>query len=83
MMGERMDSQPRTRWTDDRLDDAIIPLRPVPNAVVRLEEQTANLREALEINSDLQRERNRILVGFLTLLVVGLLAAVVTLIVAL
>lgn len=73
----------RSRWTDDRLDDAINPLRALPQAVTRLETETLNLREALEVNSELQRDRNRILIGFLTLLVAGLLAAVVTLIVAL
>lgn len=65
------------------MDDAINPLRALPQAVTRLETETLNLREALEVNSELQRDRNRILIGFLTLLVAGLLAAVVTLIVAL
>ena len=73
----------RTRWTDDRLDDALFPLRGVPVAVNELQVVTRNLQRALEDNTASQRERNRIVVGALTVLVGGLLTAVVALIVAL
>lgn len=73
----------RTKWTDDRLTDVLEPLRPIPVAVAELKLETKQLREALEVNSELQRERNRILMGFLGTLVLGLLAAVVTLVVSL
>lgn len=73
----------RSRWTDDRLDDALIPLRGVPVAVSELQVTTRNLTRALDANTASQRERNRIVVAFLSMMVVGLIAAVVTLIVAL
>lgn len=73
----------RSEWSDKRLDDALEPLKRLPVAVAALEVETANLREALEINSEMQKDRNRIMVGFLVTLVVGLIAAVVTLVVAL
>lgn len=65
------------------MNDALEPLRGVPVAVRALEVETANLREALEVNSDMQKERNRIMIGFLATLVAGLVAAVVTLVVSL
>lgn len=73
----------RTRWSDDRLDDALIPLRHVPVAVRALEVETHNLREALEVNSAMQKQRNKIAVGFLVTLVVTLISAVVVLVVSL